>query len=137
MPSTVVHKRKRAADRGVQSSARARQSSEQRTPAALCRRRFLRFFPGGFHDDTYLDWERNYKAQAHSHWVAELGVSQFRKLLKARRFRDIATHAIRIESRTNLLFSFEKLALRDAVRTGTGARMFSEGLYDFLHGRSS
>jgi len=87
--------------------------------------------------NTYLDWERNYKAEAHSRWDAELGGSQFRALLKARRFQEIANHAIRIESLTNLLFSFEKMALRDAVRTPLGARTFAKGLYDFLHGRGS
>ena len=132
IPSTAIHKRMTV---NVQSSPRALRSSGQPTPAARCRRRFLRFFPGGFHDDTYLDWERNYKAEAHSQWVAELGASQFRELLKARRFREVATRAIRIESRTNLLFSFEKMALRDAVRTTLGARTFTKGLYAFLHGR--
>jgi hypothetical protein len=41
------------------------------------------------------------------------------------------------ESRTNLLFSFEKMALRDAVRSLAGAQLFADGLYDFLHGRGS
>ena len=135
--STAVHERNTVADRGVQSSARARQSSGQLTAAVRCRRRFLRFFPGGFRDNTYLDWERSYKAEAHSRWAAELGGLHFRELLKARRFQEIATRAIRIESRTNLLFSFEKMALRDAVRTTLGARTFTKGLYDFLHGGSS
>jgi hypothetical protein len=102
-----------------------------------CRRRFLRFFPRGFRDQTYLEWERNYKEEAHARWEAELGRSRFADLLRARRFGDIAARAIRIESRTNLLFSFEKMALRDAVRTTSGARAFTEGLYDFLHGRAS
>ena len=44
---------------------------------------------------------------------------------------------MRIESRTNLLFSFEKMALRDAIRFRSGARIFAEGLYDFLWGRGS
>jgi hypothetical protein len=35
-----------------------------------------------------------------------------------------------------MIFSFEKMALRDAVRTPAGARAFAEGLYAFLHGRS-
>src|SRR5205085_2387758 len=32
-------------------------------PAApeRCRRKFLRFFPGGFRDEKYVDWERGYK----------------------------------------------------------------------------
>jgi hypothetical protein len=33
-----------------------------------------------------------------------------------------------------MLFSFEKMALRDAVKTDGGARTFAEGLFDFLHG---
>lgn len=44
---------------------------------------------------------------------------------------------MRIESRTNLLFSFEKMALRDAVRSKAGARLFAEGLFALLHGDES
>jgi hypothetical protein len=41
---------------------------------------------------------------------------------------------VRLESRTNLLFSFEKMALRDAVKPEEGARAFSNGLYEFVYG---
>ena len=99
-----------------------------------CRRRFLRFFPGGFADETYLDWERGYKVEAHERWKAELGRSALRGLIEAGEFDEIARRAVRIESKTNLLFSFEKMALRDAVKTPRGARAFAQGLYDFLHG---
>ena len=97
-------------------------------------RRFLRFFPGGFADETYLDWERNYKAAASRAWAQRLSLPQFHRMLSTEQFRDIAAEAIRIEARTNLLFSFEKMALRDATRSATGARRFAEGLYDLLHG---
>jgi hypothetical protein len=33
-----------------------------------------------------------------------------------------------------MIFSFEKMALRDAVRSARGARLFAEGLFDWLHG---
>ncbi len=102
-----------------------------------CRRKFLRFFPGGFRDETYISWEREYKWAAHERWEAELGAQHMRALLKAGAHDELARRAVTIESRTNLLFSFEKMALRDAVRTPAGARAFSEGLYDFLHGRGS
>ena len=106
-----------------------------KTAAAVrCRRRFLRFFPNGFTDETYLDWERNYKADAHRRWRTELNRSAFQRLLGADDVGEIVTRAIRIESRTNLLFSFEKMALRDAVRTADGARAMARGLYDLLHG---
>jgi hypothetical protein len=105
--------------------------------AEKCRRRFLRFFPEGFKDDTYLAWERDYKSAASRKWQAALPPERFRALLKARRFSDIADEAIGIESRTNLLFSFEKMALRDAIRTREGAQLFAQGLYAFLHGRGT
>ena len=105
--------------------------------AARARRRFLRFFPGGFADPTYLDWERDYKWQAHERWVAALGRTAFRSLLRDGRHAEIAREAVAIESRTNLLFSFEKMALRDAVASPGGARLFSIALYAFLHGPGS
>ncbi len=98
-----------------------------------CRQKFLRFFPGGFRDETYLDWERGYKSEAHDRWNELLGRTEHRALLRKGEFNEIAARAVRIESRTNLLFSFEKMALRDAVREPEGARMFAEGLYKFLY----
>ena len=48
---------------------------------------------------------------------------------------EIAARAVRLESRTNLLFSFEKMALRDAVKPVAGAGLFAEGLFDYVYGR--
>ncbi|CAN5324311.1 hypothetical protein BH23GEM2_BH23GEM2_25760 [soil metagenome] len=59
---------------------------------------------------------------------------EFRSLLNTGAFSEVASRAVRIESRTSLLFSFEKMALRDAVKSRSGARRFAEGLYDFLNG---
>lgn len=103
--------------------------------ALRCRRKFLRFFPGGFRDPTYLDWERGYKWKAHEQWEARLGRDAFAADLAAGRHADVAARAVSIESRTNLLFSFEKMALRDAVRSQDGARRFATALFDFLHGK--
>lgn len=102
--------------------------------AEKCRQRFLRFFPGGFTDETYLEWERNYKDGAARQWRDALPRVRFGMMLRSRRFRDISAIALRIESRTNLLFSFEKMALRDATRQAAGAHRFAEGLYEFLYG---
>ncbi len=98
------------------------------------RKKFLKIFPAGFYDDTYRAWERDYKWDTHERWEEELSASQFRKLLKAEQYHEIAHTATKIESRTHLLFSFEKMALRDAVRSHSGARAFAVGLYDYLHG---
>lgn len=115
--------------------ATARASRQTGAPAAAlrCRRKFLRFFGGGFRDETYIAWERGYKWAAHERWLEELDRESFRALLRARDFAEIAARAIKIESRTNLLFSFEKMALRDAVRSEGGARLFANGLYELLH----
>ena len=105
--------------------------------AAAARRKFLRFFPGGFRDETYLDWERSYKWDTHERWQEALGRGEFRRLLRAREFGEIAARAVRVEqrSRHSMIFSFEKMALRDAVKGAEGAGAFAEGLYEFLHGR--
>ena len=104
--------------------------------ALRCRKRFLRIFPGGFRDETYLDWERDYKWESHKRWQAALGRDEFQRLLGARAFAEIAARAVRVEqqSRHSMLFSFEKMALRDALKSDSGTRAFALGLFDFLHG---
>jgi hypothetical protein len=104
--------------------------------AEACRRKFLRYFPGGFRDETYLDWERDYKWEAHGRWEEALGRAEFRRLLRAGEFAEAAARAVRVEQRTrhSMIFSFEKMALRDAVKSEEGARAFAEGLYELLHG---
>lgn len=115
-------------------------SKSRPTEAAMKgRRKFLRFFPGGFRDETYLDWERDYKWEAHERWEEALSQAEFQRLLRAGEYAEVASRAVRVEQRTrhSMIFSFEKMALRDAVKTETGARAFAEGLYDFLHGDGS
>ncbi len=103
--------------------------------AAACRRKFLKFFRGGFQSPKYAAWERDYKWEAHEEWQRQLSAAELKRLLDQREFAEIAARAVRIESRTNLLFSFEKMALRDAVRVPAGAESFARGLYEWLHGK--
>ena len=120
---------------GQSSDAPAR--AQPWSGARRCRRKFLRFFPKGFLDEKYIDWERGYKWKAHLQWIESLNRRTHRALLKQNQFAEVAARAVRIESRTNLLFSFEKMALRDAVRSTAGAQLFAEALYEFLYGRGS
>jgi hypothetical protein len=99
-----------------------------------CRRRFLKFFPDGFADETYLQWERNYKWEAHERFEQILSRDTFRSLLRQGEHLEAAKRAVSIESRTNLLFSFEKMAIRDAIKTPAGAKTFASGFYDLLYG---
>jgi hypothetical protein len=100
------------------------------------RRKFLRYFPEGFCDETYLDWERSYKWETHLRWEAALGRGEFQRLLRRGDYAEVAARAVRTEqqSRHSMIFSFEKMALRDAVKSDAGAKAFAEGLYAFLHG---
>ena len=106
------------------------------TKRQRCRRKFLRYFPDGFRDETYIDWERDYKEEAHEKWEAQLNRAEYKRLLDAGKFEEVANRAVRIESATNLLFSFEKMALRDAVKSKAGARAFAEGLFDYVYGKA-
>ncbi|HEY4440600.1 MAG TPA: hypothetical protein VGN14_09095 [Candidatus Elarobacter sp.] len=126
--------------------ARTRRTTKGDAPAASrgrpapgaqrCRRKFLRYFPEGFRDDWYVETERAYKWQAHLAWREELDREKFSALLRAGEFHRIANHVVRLEARTNLLFSFEKMALRDAVKSDAGAEAFSRAVYRFLHGNA-
>jgi hypothetical protein len=106
--------------------------------AERCRRKFLRFFRKGFRDETYLAWERDYKWETHQRWEEALSRDEFRRL-EQRKYAEIAARAVRTEqkSRHSMIFSFEKMALRDALKSFAGARAFATGLYDFLHGSGS
>lgn len=103
--------------------------------AQRARRKFLRVFPKGFTDLDYVDLERAYKWNAHLNWERSLSQNQFAALLRRKEYSAIAAEAVRIESRTNLLFSFEKMALRDALKDEVSAQAFSRALYDLLYGK--
>jgi hypothetical protein len=123
---------------GLASAENARLiSSPTQHRIKLCKRKFLRFFPQRFQDDTYLDWERAYKMRAHQAWQSVLSRAEYRAKLSEGNFLEICAQAVSIESRTNLLFSFEKMAIRDALKSRRGAQAFSEGLYALLYSPGS
>jgi hypothetical protein len=64
-----------------------------------------------------------------------LNREQYERLLSQKKYDEIALRAIKIESKTNLLFSFEKMALRDAVKQAWGSKAFALGLFDYIYGK--
>jgi hypothetical protein len=115
---------------------RADTKSSGNSALLRAKNKFYRLFPDGFEDETYLAWERNYKWEAHLEWQQHLNAARFGELLEEKQYIEIASRAVRIESGRSLLFSFEKMALRDAVREKPGAKIFSEGLFMLLHGKA-
>ncbi len=102
-----------------------------------CISKFIYYFPGAYTGKKYNAWEREYKWNAHLQWNEKLSKIEFQKLLDGSDYAQIAKRAVNIESKTNLLFSFEKMALRDAVKTEESAKLFAEGLYNYVYGSGS
>ena len=90
-----------------------------------CLRKFIHYFPGGYHGKKYIAWERDYKWNAHRGWQEKLNKQAFKGLLDRGEYFEIAKRAVTLESKTNLLFSFEKMALRDAVKSAESAKQFA------------
>ncbi len=104
---------------------------------AKCLKKFLYYFRKGYSDQKYIDWERQYKLDAHFQFQQDLNKEDYEALLKQKKYEQIALTAVRIESKTNLLFSFEKMALRDGIKPAEGAKAFALGLYDYVYGKGS
>jgi hypothetical protein len=102
-----------------------------------CKRKFVYYFPGGYRGEKYIAWEREYKASAHIQFREKFNEADYKNLLDKKEYDKIAADIVRIESRTNLLFSFEKMALRDAIKEPEGAKAFAIGLYDYIYGKDS
>jgi hypothetical protein len=98
-----------------------------------CLKKFLYYFRKGYDDPKYISWEREYKEAAHQQFQDQLNKDTFKTLLKERQYESIAEIAVKIESKTNLLFSFEKMALRDAVKSQEGAKTLATGLFDYIY----
>lgn len=76
-----------------------------------CRKKFLHYFKKGYSDATYICWERQYKLDAHFQFQQALNKREYKRLLLAKKYSEISLTAVRVESRTNLLLSFEKNGL--------------------------
>ena len=113
------------------------QGGEMNRKRRACKAKFKRFFREGYRSRKYVDWERGYKWDAHLAWNEQLAKGTFQTLLDEGEFEEIAQRAVRIETKTNLLFSFEKMALRDAVKPRRGAEAFARGLYEYVYGTGS
>jgi len=102
-----------------------------------CTKKFIYYFPKGYLDVKYIAWERQYKLDAHIQFQAQLNKKDYVRLLNESAFEKIAALIVRIESKTNLLFSFEKMAFRDAVKSPEGAKAFAKGLFEYIYGNGS
>jgi hypothetical protein len=68
----------------------------------------------------------------HLIWLEQIKRKKYEQVLSRRKYNEIAMRAARIETKTNLLFSFDKMALQDAIKTPAGAKDFAKGLYHYV-----
>lgn len=103
-------------------------------PASI--RRFLKIFPEGFYGEKYEASERRHKLKAHQLAQELLADGVFATLLQAEQYEDICQRAMRIVNATNLVFSHEKMALKNGINGDEAQKYFAYSLYDLLHGQS-
>ena len=93
---------------------------------------FLNSYPRGFSDPHYLEKERNYKWEAHQHFVQQLGRKQAEKLLASDKVPELTRRALFVVHKVNLLSPFESAALNDATKDTAAACAFFESLLNLL-----
>jgi hypothetical protein len=113
----------------------AKSKAHKGLPSAL--EDFLRHFPGGFEDATYLAKERNYKVAAGELLWALLNKQEFRALLKGDAFEEITRRALQVVNKTNLIYPNEKMGLKDGLAAPESKELFSRRLFGLLHGEAS
>ncbi len=111
-------------------------------PLPDCIQYFLKLFPQGFDDPTYLSpdldgGERQYKVVASTYAKEVLGESEWRSLSDMGDYTEICLRLARIESKTNLLHSFEKIKWHAALKDIRLQKGLADALFDDLFGTDS
>ncbi len=99
-----------------------------------CVNKFLSRFPQGFQGDDYCSTERDYKVEAHKMACEILSKSALDSSLARSDHGEIAKAAMRVSSKTNLIYPNERMALRDGLKDAEGAREFAVTLRALLYG---
>lgn len=108
-------------------------------PLSHCVHHFLALFPRGFEDPHYATndpktGERHYKVIASNAAKELLGKSEWAELAKLGKFGEICQRLAKVESKTNLLHSFEKIKWHAALKDIALQESLCNALYDDLYG---
>ncbi len=104
-----------------------------RIPFVIAERTFLRHFPLGFSDSTYLDVELPEKREAHRRFDEQLNLKEFRSLLASDDIPALVKNILFAKTPiNNLLAPFENAAFQDAMRDLERARTFFSTLLCLL-----
>ena len=102
--------------------------------------KFLSYFPAGFNDPKYLvgqTGEREYKLAAIQLMANLLNQQVFGELIEAQNFDEICTRAKSVINKTNLIHTYEKIWLTNALSSLENREAFSRSLFNLLYGTDS
>jgi hypothetical protein len=108
-------------------------------PLPHCVHHFLSLFPKGFDDPHYASndpktGERHYKVLASNSAKELLDQSTWNELAAQGKYGEICQRLAKVESKTNLLHSFEKIKWHAALKNSTLQEPLCNALYDDLYG---
>ncbi len=111
-------------------------------PLPQCIQHFRKLFPEGFSDPAYVgidvkNGERYYKLVACELAQTTLNKQAWTDLNDAGQFSEICRRLGQVESKTNLLHSFEKIKWHAAIKDEGLQRPIAEALFDDLYGAGS
>lgn len=96
--------------------------------------KFLTAFPGGFEGKRFHSEERDYKVAAHQLCCQLLDEPELKRLIADGKHSEVCERARRVEAKTNLLASFEKIKFNDALKHPQNQTLFATALADILYG---
>jgi hypothetical protein len=96
--------------------------------------RFLERFPHGFYGDRFAAEEREYKVRAHQLAQDLLSQGALARLLSVNDDGEVCRRALRVANATNLIFPYEKMALKDGLASPAHQHAFATALFHLLYG---
>jgi hypothetical protein len=97
-------------------------------------KRFLERFPQGFYGVRFAAEERDYKVRAHELAQDLLSKSALAHLLSVDDSGEVCRRALRVANATNLIFPYEKMALKDGLASPVHQQAFATALLHLLYG---
>ena len=99
---------------------------------------FLTKRKDGFQDAAYLGTERDYKVKASEFFHEHLGRPAFEAMINAGQFDEVCKTALKVISKTNLIFPQEATSLREGFKRGDAQKeRFARALFNQLYGEGT
>lgn len=95
---------------------------------------FIRHYPQGFSDPEYIKDERTYKLNTHELFQQILGNGQIKQFLADSNIDELTKRTLRVitEHKINLIYSKERIAFTDALKSKKSVDLFFNTLAELL-----